>query len=63
MRSQRSTSAPAGKVKSKYGTVRAAATKPATAGEPVRASTSRGKAICVTWVPRTEMACPHHRST
>jgi hypothetical protein len=62
LRFQRSTSAPASRVNSRYGRLRAAATNPACAGECVSASTSSGKAICDTCVPMIEIVCPLHSS-
>jgi hypothetical protein len=58
LRSHRSTSAPAGRLKSRYGNWRAAASRPARASECVSASISKGRASAEMLVPNVEIVCP-----
>src|SRR5215469_15413951 len=58
LRSHRSTSAPAGRLKSRYGNWRAAASRPARASECVSTSISKGSANAEMLVPNVEIVCP-----
>src|SRR5437899_1075320 len=58
LRSQRSMSAPAGRLKSRYGRSRIAVSSPASAGEWVSTSTSNGRASVDMFVPSTEIVWP-----
>jgi hypothetical protein len=58
LRFQRSAATPAGSANTAEGRVRANATMPAFAADPVTASTSSGYAIDVDCVPASESSCP-----
>jgi hypothetical protein len=61
LRSQRSTSAPAGRLKRRYGSARKAATMPACVAECVSVRMRSGKARSDTPVPMDETVCPLQR--
>jgi hypothetical protein len=58
LRFQLSASTPAKTASSAQGRVRANDTTPAFAADPVTASTSRGYAIDVDWLPVLDSSCP-----